>query len=56
MSEESLKPPEPVDSAQAWFWESSWQALEREADEDLAVGRTTRHGSSEAFLRALDRA
>ena len=56
MTEEGilLKPQKLVDATQAWFWESSWQAREREADEDLAAGRTTRHGSSEEFLTALD--
>jgi len=49
-----LKPQKLVDAAQAWFWESSWQAREREADEDLAAGHVIRHGSSEEFLSALD--
>ena len=56
MTEEGilLKPQKLVDATQAWFWESSWQAREREADEDLAAGRTVRHGSSKEFLSALD--
>jgi antitoxin PrlF len=56
MTEEGilLKPQKLVDATQAWFWESSWQAREREADEDLAAGRTVRHGSSDEFLGALD--
>jgi antitoxin PrlF len=49
-----LKPQKLVDASQAWFWESSWQAGEREADEDLAASRTVRHGSSDEFLSALD--
>ncbi|MFE0577585.1 MULTISPECIES: AbrB/MazE/SpoVT family DNA-binding domain-containing protein [Streptomyces] len=28
---------------QAWFWTERWQAGEREASEDIAAGRTTRH-------------
>jgi len=28
---------------QAWFWTERWQAGEREANEDIAAGRTTRH-------------
>ncbi|MHC5902879.1 AbrB/MazE/SpoVT family DNA-binding domain-containing protein [Streptomyces sp. S6] len=28
---------------QAWFWTARWQAGEREASEDIAAGRTTRH-------------
>jgi AbrB family looped-hinge helix DNA binding protein len=49
-----LKPQKLIDATQAWFWESSWQLREREADEDLAAGRTVRHDSSEQFLSALD--
>ena len=55
MSQDSLKPQKPVDPAQAWFWESSWQARECEADGDLAAGRVLRHRSNDEFLKALDR-
>jgi hypothetical protein len=41
------------DASQAWFWTPEWQAREREADEDLAAGRLTRHESDEEFLAAL---
>lgn len=30
-----------IDADQAWFWTPEWQALEREADEDLKAGRVT---------------
>jgi hypothetical protein len=40
-------------ASQAWFWTPEWQAKEREADEDLAAGRFTRHESDEEFLAAL---
>jgi hypothetical protein len=36
-----------------WFYGPEWQAGEREADEDLAADRITRHESDEAFLAAL---
>lgn len=55
MSQDSLKPQKPVAPAQAWFWESSWQAGERDADADLAAGRALHHSSSHEFLKALDR-
>ena len=55
MSQDRLKPQKPVAAAQAWFWESSWQAGERYADADLAAGRVLRHSSSYEFLKALDR-
>jgi bifunctional DNA-binding transcriptional regulator/antitoxin component of YhaV-PrlF toxin-antitoxin module len=30
-----------VPADQAWFWSERWQAMEREADADIAAGRTT---------------
>lgn len=30
-----------VPAEQAWFWSDRWQAMEREADADIAAGRTT---------------
>lgn len=43
-----------IDSEQAWFWTREWQAKEREADDDLAVGRVTSYESDDEFLAALD--
>jgi hypothetical protein len=43
-----------IDPEQAWFWTREWQAREREADNDLAAGRTTRFESDDEFLAALD--
>lgn len=43
-----------IDPEQAGFWTREWQAKEREADDDLAAGRTTRYESDEDFLTALD--
>ncbi|MFD6425368.1 AbrB/MazE/SpoVT family DNA-binding domain-containing protein [Streptomyces sp. NPDC060198] len=39
---------------QTWFWTERWQAGEREADEDIDAGRTTRHADEDAFLEHLD--
>lgn len=44
----------PVD--QAWYWTPEWQEREREADADLAVGRSRVFGSDEEFLSALESA
>ena len=30
-----------VPADQAWFWTDRWQGMEREADADVAAGRTT---------------
>ena len=43
-----------IDLEQAWFWTREWQDKEREADADLAAGRTTRYDSDDEFLAALD--
>jgi hypothetical protein len=42
-----------IDPDQAWFWTPKWQAMEREADEAIALGRVTRFTSDEEFLAAL---
>ena len=39
---------------QAWFWTETWQDREREAERDVAEGRTRTFESSEEFLRYLD--
>ncbi|WP_241990079.1 MULTISPECIES: hypothetical protein [unclassified Streptomyces] len=38
---------------QAWFWTERWQAGEREASEDIAAGRTTRHADVDAMFAHL---
>lgn len=41
------------DPGQAWFWAADWQAGERDADEDLAAGRSEVFDSDEEFERRL---
>jgi hypothetical protein len=43
-----------IDPEQAWFWTREWQAREREADSDLAAGRTTGYASDAELLADLD--
>jgi hypothetical protein len=43
-----------IDPQQAWFWTPEWQVREREADADLAAGRSARYDSDEEFLVHLD--
>ncbi len=38
---------------QWWFWTDEWQAGEREADADIAAGRTTFYASTEDFIASL---
>jgi hypothetical protein len=43
-----------IDPEQAWFWTREWQEKEREADNDLAAGRTTTFKGDDEFLGALE--
>ena len=49
-----LHPHVAVPADQAWFWTPEWQAKEREADADIAAGRSEEFASGDAFLDALD--
>lgn len=49
-----LHPHVPVPADQAWFWTERWQKMEREADDDVAAGRTKTTGSVDEFLDELD--
>jgi bifunctional DNA-binding transcriptional regulator/antitoxin component of YhaV-PrlF toxin-antitoxin module len=44
----------PVPADQQWFWTERWQTMEREADADVATGRTLSTSSVEEFLDELD--
>ena len=48
-----LRPQKLIDSTQAWFWTPEWQESEREADADLAAGKTESFGSGDEFIGAL---
>jgi antitoxin PrlF len=48
-----LRPRKVIDATQAWFWEPRWQAMEREADEDIRTGRSEVFESGDEFLAAL---
>ena len=41
---------------QLWFWTPEWQAMEREADEDIRAGRVEAFESAEELIRSLHRA
>jgi hypothetical protein len=36
-----LRPYVAIPADEAWFWTPEWQAMEREADEDIRAGRTS---------------
>jgi len=49
-----LHPQVAVPADQAWFWSDRWQAMEREAEADIAAGRVITHASAEAFLEHIE--
>lgn len=50
-----LHPVLPHRADQAWFWTERWQAMEREAEEDIAAGRVETFAGSADFIADLDR-
>ncbi len=48
-----LVPPDPIPEDQAWFWTERWQAMEREADEDIAAGRVSPAMDVDEFIESL---
>ena len=48
-----LVPVVAVPADQAWFWSERWQQMEREADADIAAGRTTTVDGLDGLLEHL---
>lgn len=44
----------PIPAEEAWFWTDRWQAMEREADEDIAAGRVTHFADVEEFVAHIE--
>ena len=49
-----LRPRKTIDSTQAWFWEATWQAREREASKDIRTGNIRTFKTDAEFLDELD--
>ena len=49
-----LRPRKTIDATQAWFWEPTWQAREREAANDIAMGNVRTFKTEKDFLKELD--
>ncbi len=49
-----LRPLLPLPADQRWFWTERWQAMEREADEDIAAGRVTVVDGPDELFAHLD--
>ncbi len=50
-----IKAKEVIDPAQAYFWTSKWQSMEREADKDKEAGDIIGNGTVECLLKDLKR-
>lgn len=48
-----LRPQKLIDATQAWFWEPTWQAGERDVDADRHAGRIESFDSGEALVAQL---
>lgn len=42
------------DPSQAWFWTEKWQRMEREADEDIRMGRYKTFASVKKAIKYLN--
>jgi len=49
-----LVPVVAVPADQAWFWTDRWQAMEREADADVAAGRVVVVDGADELIAHLD--
>ena len=49
-----LRPKKTIDTAQAWFWSTTWQKREQEASEDIRRGRIRTYKSDEDFLHSFE--
>ena len=49
-----LVPVVAIPADQAWFWTDRWQAMEREADADVAAGRVTSVDAIDELVALLD--
>ncbi|NPV53935.1 MAG: AbrB/MazE/SpoVT family DNA-binding domain-containing protein [Firmicutes bacterium] len=50
-----LVPMKTLPADQAWFWTEEWQKGEREADEDIRLGRVIKCKSVNDLVRELER-
>ena len=49
-----LIPKKLIDKSQAYFWSEAWQRAEREAEHDIAEGRTATYETVDELLAALE--
>ncbi|MBN1139294.1 MAG: AbrB/MazE/SpoVT family DNA-binding domain-containing protein, partial [Anaerolineae bacterium] len=49
-----LVPKQLIDKDQTWFWTEEWQAVEREAEDDLRAGRLKAFDTLDELIADLD--
>lgn len=49
-----LTPKRLIDKSQAYFWTEEWQAAEREAEDDIRMGRVAEFDTLQDLFRDLD--
>ena len=49
-----IKPVLVIDRSQAWFWSKEWQAMEKEADEDIKHGRVQQAKNVKELIEKLE--
>ena len=49
-----IKPVLVIDRSQNWFWSKEWQAMEKEADEDIKHGKVQKARSVKELIEKLD--
>ncbi|MBI4595236.1 MAG: AbrB/MazE/SpoVT family DNA-binding domain-containing protein [Candidatus Tectomicrobia bacterium] len=49
-----IKPVLIIDRSQAWFWSREWQAMEKEAQEDIDQGRVCKAKDIKELMEKLD--
>ncbi len=49
-----IKPIVAVERSQAWFWSKEWQAMEKEAENDIQQGRLQKAGNLKELIKKLD--
>jgi AbrB family looped-hinge helix DNA binding protein len=49
-----IKPVLVIDRSQSWFWSKRWQQMEKEADEDIKLGKVRKAKNLKELIRKLD--
>ena len=49
-----IKPVLVIDRAQSWFWSKNWQAREKEADENIKLGKVQKAKNVKELIKKLD--